>query len=81
MTSGRPDWLNSRDFWSNHDADFCANSVMRPRRLGLLLLLIVTTTTGCLTPVSFEQDSDWRWRQAAPGHRPINSKDPDRRDR
>ena len=54
---------------------------MRHRRVLLLLLLLVTSTTGCLTPVNFEQDSDWRWRQSAPGHRPINSKDPDRRDR
>ena len=57
------------------------NSAMRHRRVLLLLLLLVTSTTGCLTPVNFEQDSDWRWRQSAPGHRPINSKDPDRRDR
>ena len=53
---------------------------MRRRRL-LLLLLLAANTSGCLTPLSFEQDSDWRWRQAVPGYRPINSKDPDRRDR
>lgn len=54
---------------------------MRPRRLVLLLLLLIASATGCLTPLSFEQDSDWRWRQSVPAYRPINSKDPDRRDR
>ena len=54
---------------------------MRPRRLVLLLLLLAANTSGCLTPLTFEQNSDWRWRQAAPGHRPINPSDPDRRDR
>lgn len=53
---------------------------MRLRRL-LPLLILTASTSGCLTPLSFEQNSDWRWRQTVPGHHPINSEDPDRRDR
>lgn len=46
-----------------------------------LLLFLVAGTNGCLTPLSFEQDSDWRWRRSVPEYRPINPRDPDRRDR
>ena len=42
----------------------------------LLFVLPVTLLTGCISPVSWEQESDWRWKQYNPEYHPPWPPDP-----
>jgi len=45
---------------------------------GLVLLLVGVglLTSGCITPLSAEQESDWRWKQLNPEYRPLTPMHP-----
>jgi hypothetical protein len=40
-----------------------------PLAAKLLLIVIALLASGCVTPLTFEQESDWRWKQYNPEYR------------
>ena len=47
-----------------------------PPRLFLLLVMVALMAGGCITPLTWEQQSDWRWKQYNPEYRAPYPTDP-----
>ena len=51
-------------------------AVVKAIALIALLFFVALFASGCITPLTMEQQSDWRWQQYNPDYRPLEPRDP-----